>query len=660
MPSIRDSHEHPTQEFGSLTGGNMCNLCGDNIQLGSMGCFCRQCNFTIHSSCGELPLFINLSSHPQHPLNLVRLFDNVTCYYCAEISYKKAFMYACHQCSFYIHFSCSKIPMPTILCDGQNHVQYICHNHPMTLVERDGTYDGVVRHCFACQSPLSSGPSYICKKSCPYVFHKACAELPEKIEHSFLHPYHPLKLQVSEPQSCDACHKRGGIMYLCCGQGCNFRLGTECASLTPTVNWDRHEHFLFLMENAYCDIDQYCDVCHNSYEKLLVHVHNEVSCTQSFLFRCMECNFNIHFPCGPLPITIKHECHVHFLTLKNSIGEDDSTESYCDVCEEKRDRRFRVYSCANCNYVAHIHCVVSDVTKALKGNHRNMKLLAPGDARFSNTDMAAEGMSTLTMTHIMERLTQHDRNQLMNPIKVKPIAKTIYEMSRETNADLERKGDGEDIQRIQSLFNFGKTNFEDSYLHEFQWCIPEEGGLKLDERYLKMKVVDVMGYQVPKTLSPVLRTLLSKYGDFGRKSKSSPEMRSVLCTFLCIVVDRMSTTMVEDITKDLLLHWFFYWRSIVSIGDFNISFLLRHLDQLTRVLLGFGARRFKKEMTEGLQQRITDIPGQIASLQAELESSNVNLEKVKSYGESTTSDFMKETLQLSSKFKWKDACERLV
>ncbi|KAL5548962.1 hypothetical protein UlMin_004193 [Ulmus minor] len=574
-------------------------------------------------------------------------------------------MYTCHLCSnVYIHISCSKIPfIPTLLCDGQNHIQYICHNHPMTFVERDGTCDGVVKYCFACQSPLSSGPSYICKKYCPNVFHKACAELPEKIEHSFLHPYHPLKLQVSEPQSCDACHKRGGrLIYLCCEQGCNFRLGTECASLTPKVKWDRHEHSLFLMENAYCGIDQYCDVCHNSYEKRLVPVHNEVSRTQSFLFRCMKCNFNIHFLCGPLPITIEHECHMHLLTLVDSVGGDDSTEPYCDVCEEKRDQRFRVYYCKDCKYVAHIYCVVSEVTKVLKGDHSNVKLLAVGDAPWmsNHTDMAVEGISTLTMAHIMESLTEEERMKLRNPFPAwdKAAYKARHEFYRDRNADLERKGDGEDIQRIQSLFN--SHHFVDSYFKEFDHFIPDEDGLKLDERYLKMKVVDVKGYQVPHTLAPVFKTLLSKYPHFGRNSRYdfTPEMRSVLCTFLCIVFDRMSTTKVEDITKDLLLQWFYYSRSIDNISDFKINFLFRHLKKLTRVFLGLEARRFKKEMLERLQQRITDIPQQMANLQAELESSKLNLEKVKSYGDSTTSHVMKENLQLSSKFKWKDAaCE---
>ncbi|KAL5560384.1 hypothetical protein UlMin_036595 [Ulmus minor] len=360
MTCVRDGHMHRMGSYYCGSEGMTCDLCYNEIEYCSLLYGCSVCGYVLHLSCGEFPLFINVSSHPLHPLKLSSL-DNITCYYC-EKSNEKALMYSCNECSFYIHFACSKVPLPIISCDTQNHVQYICHNHPMTIVEHDSTYDGVIKHCFACQSPWSSGPAYTCKNYCPNVLHKACTDFSHKIENSFLHPNHSLKLQVGEPQSCDACHKRGGkLMYFCCEQGCNFKMGTECAFLKPTIKWDRHNHLLFLMERAYCGNDQYCDVCRSSYEKQLVQVHNEVCHTEIFLFRCMECNFNIHFLCGPLPHTIKHDCHMDVLTLVDTIDEDELGEYYCDICEEKRDPRFRVYYCVNCKFVAHIHCAVSEV-----------------------------------------------------------------------------------------------------------------------------------------------------------------------------------------------------------------------------------------------------------------------------------------------------------
>ena len=44
--------------------------------------------------------------------------------------------------------------------------------------------------------------------------------------------------------------------------------------------------------------------------------------------------------------------------------EDDSTEYYCDICEEERDPKDDVYYCEECEgfFVAHIQCVVDEVS----------------------------------------------------------------------------------------------------------------------------------------------------------------------------------------------------------------------------------------------------------------------------------------------------------
>ncbi|KAL5574106.1 hypothetical protein UlMin_023703 [Ulmus minor] len=572
-------------------------------------------------------------------------------------------MHTCDECSVHIHQKCLVIPLPTISCDSEDHAQYKCHNHPMTLVKHDGKCDRVVRHCLACQSHWSFGLAYTCQKSCENVLHKACAELPQKIEHPSYHPHHSLKLQFCEPrQSCSACYKRGGkLMYFCCDQGCNFILGTECAFLAPTMTWNRDDdHFLFLIERAYYGSDQKCYFCHNSYEKQLVKDHNEVIHTQSFLFRCFECDFNIHFLCGPFPSIIKHECHVHSLSLVDYIDDDDDSEDkdsndyYCDACEKKRNpQRFRVYYCGKCKYVAHIHCVISEVIKILKGDLKNVELLALGDNRWKNTNEEGRkdgeqeeeaGMSIQTLGDLMESLTDAERKQLLNPYGDSTGLKALHDKAREENSRrYERKDDGEDIHRIQNLFNITPSDINDSYMDEF-WYFNSEEGLKFDERHLKMKVVDVEGYKVPRSLAPVLQTLLRQNGDFVRKSRLRPEMKSIACTFLCILAERMSMTNPEDITKDLLKHWVFYYRSVRTITGLELDFLGDILSRLVKSFLGSEAIKFKKEMAERLPQQITE-------LQLQLETSKANLEKLKGIGDSTASDFMKECFRERSKFK---------
>ncbi|KAL5562920.1 hypothetical protein UlMin_032667 [Ulmus minor] len=655
--TVRYNHEHPmweTTSFIYLFNHTLCDLCRNDIwEYKDLFFECSKCLYYLHKSCGELLLYINHSFHPLHSARITRL-DNITCCYCDK-SYPNALMYSCHQCSFYIHSSCSMIPIPIISCDNQNYVQYTCHDCLMTLVER---YDGVIINCFACQLPLSSGPAYTCQQSCKNILHKECAELPQKIEHSSLHPHHPLKLQISGLRSCNACYKRDCRLIFRCEE-CNFNFCTECAFLIPTVRWRRHNHPLFLMERGW-SVDHNCYVCNNTQHQ--VHqVNDEVHHTRSLLFHRMEieCDLKIHFLCGPLPCTIKYECHVHPLILVDSIKGDDSNECYCDACEDTRNEQFRVYYCAECKYVAHIHCVLNEVLKALKGEQRDVELIAVGDARWMmpNNDVEATRRTTFTLSNIMEALTEPEREQLRNPFDLSSLEeaayKREYETKREQSSRFERKADNQDIQRIQNLFNLSASHFRWNYLDEFKNFIAKEG-LKMEEMYLKMNVVDVEGYQVPETLEPVLRTLLHKYGDLGGDSSLTPQMKSIGCTLLCIVLDRMSTTKLEDITKDLLLQWYFYSRGIRKITGFKIAYSLReHVKKLIANFVGLEAIRFKKEMVTRVEKRIAEIE----ELQKELETRKEDLVKLRSYGDSTGTEFIKDNIHQGLELRWKDALE---
>lgn len=262
-----------------------------------------------------------------------------------------------------MHVACALIPLPSITFNvdgGEDHddvVRFVCHQQPMTLVELNER----PAQCFACQSNWS-GPAYSCTfEKCENFVHKSCTELPQKIEHPF-HTPHSLILRVSKPLSCRSCHKKNcRLVFSCLKDGCNFNLGIECASLETIVEGQSHDHFLSLVEKSSCEIQ--CDACQKSYENGFKVVLIEVNHTRSILFRCMDCVFNFHFLCGPLPSTIKYAYYIHPLILSNSlVFQDDSDEYYCDVCEEERDAQsFRVYYCAECKYVARIHCLIYEV-----------------------------------------------------------------------------------------------------------------------------------------------------------------------------------------------------------------------------------------------------------------------------------------------------------
>lgn len=78
------------------------------------------------------------------------------------------------------------------------------------------------------------------------------------------------------------------------------------------------------------------------------------SLTQSSMFRCADCDFNVHLLCGPLPCTIKYEHHIH-LILVDIIIENDSGKYYCDICESERDPRICVYYYQELKFIAYAH-----------------------------------------------------------------------------------------------------------------------------------------------------------------------------------------------------------------------------------------------------------------------------------------------------------------
>ncbi|GMN69890.1 hypothetical protein TIFTF001_038937, partial [Ficus carica] len=372
------SHKHNLQFHRDILEVHSCFIC--NLSFGgqhdSNGYACSLCFHFIHGKCAKLEQHINHSLHTRHHLTLAkRSLSNTTttttlsssscCYFC-EKPIGNECTYACDECSnFHMHTTCAMITLPKILRSddvdgGQHHnvVQYTCHEKGMKLVEHEDERKGRAK-CFACHS-LWSGPAYSCTlNECENFLHKSCADLQQKIKHPF-HSRHPLLLLVSKPLSCRSCCKKNcSLIFNCHEDGCDFHLCPKCIFLDTIVKCRSHDHLLPLVENASCEIQ--CDACQKSYKNWVGVVPSEVIHTRSFLFRCMECVFNLHFLCGPLPITIKYEYHIHpLLLLDHLILEDDSDECYCDICEEEVDLQFRIYYCEDCKYVAHIHCLNSE------------------------------------------------------------------------------------------------------------------------------------------------------------------------------------------------------------------------------------------------------------------------------------------------------------
>ncbi|EXB40980.1 hypothetical protein L484_020715 [Morus notabilis] len=649
-------------------------MCNRTIEKGLDCYWCRLCRYYLHQECAKLPEHIDHSFHPLHGLKLTKrsLNDTCRCYYCEKPLENDEYLYACDKmCSdFFMHMTCAMIPLPTITsnvdgCKDHDVAQFACHQRPMTLMDHGHHLSNKrAAKCFGCQSNWS-GPAYSCiSENCENFLHKSCGELPQKIQHA-VHSPHSLILQVSKPQSCRSCCKKDCRLIFCCREdGCDFTLGTECVSLDTTINYRGHAHLLSLVEKSFCDIE--CDACEKSYGNVKV-VPKEVNRTRSFMFRCMECVFNFHFLCGPLPSTVKYEYHIHPLILsEHSISEDDSDEYFCDVCEEERDQSFRIYYCEECKFAAHIHCLIHEILKAIKGETKDIELKILRETRWDNLlkiesmdHQLKENSSESTLKEIRDMLTEPENEMLLDPFGFKnPSDKVFrsnsYKEYRRFNSRFDREGSIEDIDRIKQFFYFERKNifrriFErfremddfEMFLEELRYFTPEEGLLKLlDDKYLRQKVEDVDGYMVPNTLAPILKTLLGKYGKdlVGRENLTSA-MKSIASTMLCIVVDKMCNTSVEDITKDDLRHLYFYLTGIQEVTGFTLTRYLDSFDEILEAFLGFEATRFEKGIRE--------------KLEAEMERCRRNLEKLEVYT-SDMSNFMQNCSRKASEWKQKN------
>ncbi|XP_024932947.3 uncharacterized protein LOC112488864 isoform X1 [Ziziphus jujuba] len=388
MDTPASSHDHPLvlnhtmhnrHELASLLH---CNKCGYAIVRGSFySCF--HCGYHLHYHCAvTMPPKINHPFHPQHPLSWC-IIGSFTCAFCYPHDSnflnplrEEYYSYSCIEYNLKLDIECALAP--TITCyDDQT--RPLCHLQPMDLVEKE---DGLsFSACCVCESPSRFGSStyyYYCK-ICEFSVHKSCTNFSRDIMHPF-HPKHRLFLHFSygilDCSSCgrDCCYR---FNFRC--KECDVNVCIRCTFLRPCIRYQGHDHLLCYVNYVWkfysrtsCDADDaYC-------KQYSMGDLSEFNWSRNHVLRCVPCQFNLHLLCGPLPSVIKHKCHIHPLTLVDSLIEDDSGEYYCDSCEKERDPRLCVYYCEGCKYVAHVQCVISEVLRVLKGELKDVELRIVG------------------------------------------------------------------------------------------------------------------------------------------------------------------------------------------------------------------------------------------------------------------------------------------
>ncbi|KAK7840226.1 hypothetical protein CFP56_016916 [Quercus suber] len=379
LPSTLEAefHDHPLTAFWNWITFT-CNLCGKEDK--GMPYLCNPCGFSIHRKCAYFPRILKVVRH-KHPLHITHSSleldesDSRFCLLCVQKVDTRYGLYYCSKCDFLAHLNCAideenredinllelkdeenedaeldqsvesaaayKVKNIKVGEDGTKittEIEHFSHEHDLKLTDEEvhnyEKCDGCVRAIFP--------PFYSCAK-CSFFLHKSCANLPMKKQH-LLHQ-HPLTL-LQKPSrggksfSCDTCYQRcNGFVYTCVK--CWFELDVQCSLVPEILTLESHKHPLLL---SYTSFKQSCSSCGN--ERHLV-------------FCCTSCNFALDFKCVTLPQTTRFKQHEHPFTLSYA-AEDDSSEYYCDICEEERNPNHWFYYCADCTYPAHPKCILGE------------------------------------------------------------------------------------------------------------------------------------------------------------------------------------------------------------------------------------------------------------------------------------------------------------
>ncbi|GMN39145.1 hypothetical protein TIFTF001_008375 [Ficus carica] len=656
-------------------------------------CQYSYCHYHLHKRCFECPSkVVTHTSHPQHPLFL-RVLDyqklvecesyhnfyfhshvdhpnlslsvspnspEFTCSLCHVIFENSTPRFLCTKCGFVVDVECALAP-PIKHHEGPGHFQHLTHpQHPMTLVDRkdDGGDDHDEHRCSACDFPCKPGhEAYFSCIHCKYLLHKSCAELPLKIEYrpidnKFVRGFINLwPQQLVREFSCDLCGvtSRHSFFFKKTSSSPWSRVDRiicgRCFFSRPNIyKFEGHPHSLCLGDKVHTST--VCNGGYDDYCKLPVTSY-ELRSTESIMYCCLGCNFNVHLLCGPLPCTIEHECHLHPLVLVDLLVEDDSDEYFCDICEDRRDPRICVYYCHECKYTAHVHCVISTVVSALKGDVRNLRLktVKIHGGEYEKLDLKGEEVLGRVLSSkikdIMEKRTTKEQVTMLRDFdcNVWDVLISPPEEIRETIL----------IRKLSRYSTDYLEKFTDSLNMEFN--NPEERRRRFSWRGSDI-FVTVEGYLIPREVAEFLVRLFQRHGDISRNSKSTLMVKSLTFSFLCIVLNEMARTVVGSITEDKLKKWYFY-ANYAKWRGFDVEFMFTHLKDLVRIFISrqAAAERIFFRVIERV--RANDI----RELQKEINlfKSRSNIEESSSSSVDWSGDFLMECLNMAL-ISWDNKC----
>ncbi|EEF35952.1 hypothetical protein RCOM_0759620 [Ricinus communis] len=392
-------------------------------------------------------------------------------------------------------------------------IQHFLHEHPFIVSEKK-----VVEVCCnICGTPCL-GLTYGCSR-CKLYLHESCAKLPQKIK-NFSHLAHPLILASHIP-------KEGRRV------------------MKPTIEYPGHSHRLTIVDKIHDKLE--CNFC-------------KTCCKNSPAFHCLECNFSLHLLCGPLLCTIKHECHIDTLTLKDQPVEDDDDDDegfYYDACERQRDPRLCVYYCAlGCPMIVDVKCIISEVLASLRGKHGNVELRIvvrniTSKVVIMSKDLAVEAMEQNEIDKIVRKSDiQSKAHQSLDEILI-----SLNAVERRQLDDIEATVQREVETTMVSLESKDDTNTFAYYSEESLKRFMERLSSSILETEIPDfilehdKFINFQDYLVPLTLIPTFQDLLGRNEDICDGSTlSTLRRKSLIFYFLRGGIENMRAIRIMDLT----------------------------------------------------------------------------------------------------------------
>ncbi|KAI7997760.1 hypothetical protein LOK49_LG10G03009 [Camellia lanceoleosa] len=521
-----------------------CCCCGLTID-GDCVYVCLQCKGLFHNSCAELPLEIKHPFHSSHPLVLSQPLKNQF-FYCGVCHQElHRLNYLCSKCRFVLDVDCAPLK------PEQGQIQQFRHPHPLIFCNNKENFPST---CYACDLPLADS-IYFCPE-CPALLHKSCADLPPEIEH-LLHPHHTLTLNYcwrtghTVGPYCNACLGTcHGFFYKCCC--CEWYMDVRCACLPKStiLRWSKiHYHplaLIFRTEN----VCWRCNIC----DKYI----------NTPFFRCLLCRFELHVHCiSRLPPTLKYHNHVHSLTftncpIKDRPDEDANAEFYCDACEKRRDLAQPTYYCkVGCQFVAHPHCVVSEIIQIL-------------EEEWWKHEKVEESLA-LTLTEFLDSFTKDENEEVQGLFKA-----YIWDVRDKSSTFPKILGFGDSYAHLDKV----STWILRKYVSRVEIAMPWG---KWDTT---SKVIKDGHFMILENHISILKALFSKYTNFNIESRLSTKATMLFVMTICEAIHSMCNTKVMDITTSLLLTWFNYFAFAQYAGS-KILFVTDHLTKLVRAHFGF-------------------------------------------------------------------------